>query len=151
MKLPPSVRRRFQEFGSAGGRERARRLEPESRRGIARNAALKRWTRARFGASTFSELGLPGADLIDKGLLDAAEEVETVESLLIAIAAPRLRREGVPVPRLDVPDPELRCSRALEERHGDLAHARYNALLGQMTSFADACHLARRPEARHAT
>jgi hypothetical protein len=31
----------------------------------------------------------------------------------------------------------------LEERHGELAHARYVALLEEIRSFADACPLAR--------
>ena len=151
MDLTPEVRKQFQEFGRAGGLKRARRLSPASRRRIARVAAVTRWTRERFGVARFAELGLPGADLVDQGLLDSANEVESVESLLIAIAETRLRREHVPVPILSTADAELRCYRALEERHGELAHFRYNALLRQMTSFADACHLARSGPGAHAT
>lgn len=142
MKLPPSVQRRFEEFGRAGGYERARRLSAAERSRVARVAALARWTRERFGAPRFAHLGLPAADLVDKGLRDAAEDVESVESLLIAMTDTRLRREGVPVPTRAVPDPEIRVYRLLEEEHGDLAHARYNALRRQIVSFADACHLA---------
>lgn len=150
MQLSPKVRKQFEDFGRAGGHERARRLPADSRRRIARVASLARWMRERFGATHFSDLGLPGADVVDKGLLDVASGVESVESLLVAIAETRLRREGVPVPALTLPDAELRCYRALEELHGELAHARYNALLRQMTSFADACHLAHAGKSGHA-
>ncbi|HSH74296.1 MAG TPA: hypothetical protein VLA09_01215 [Longimicrobiales bacterium] len=99
----------------------------------------------------FSALGLPGAEMLDRGLRDAAAEVESVEALLIAIAEPRLRREGVPVPRMELPDPEMRCYRLLEAEHGELAHARYNALRHEVTSFADACHLVRARGTEHAS
>lgn len=144
MKLPDEVRRFFQAAGREGGRERARRLSPSDRRGIARVGAIARWTREHFGASSFAELGLPGGALVDRGLRDTARGVTSVESLLVALAAPRLRREGVSVPEPAEPEPEWRLYRALEEQHRELAHARYNALLAQMTSFANACHLVRR-------
>jgi hypothetical protein len=35
---------------------------------------------------------LPGADLIERGLADLARGVESVESLLVSIGAPRLHR-----------------------------------------------------------
>jgi hypothetical protein len=41
--------------------------------------------------------GLPGGDLTAKGLLDLEQGEETVEALLVCIAAPRLRAAGVPV------------------------------------------------------
>jgi hypothetical protein len=76
--------------------------------------------------------------------------VETVEGLLVAMAATRLRREGVPVPAVTWPDPELRCYRLIEEKHGDMAHARYNALRQQVVSFANSCCTVRRKGAPHA-
>lgn len=79
---------------------------------------------------------------MDAGLADLADDRVSPESLLISIAAPRLRREGVPVgPTLD--DPERTLFGLLQETEGDLAHARYNARLRQMVSFADACRLVR--------
>ncbi len=144
MKMPASVLQQFRDFGKAGGHARAQRLPAATRRQIARLGSVARWTRERFGERHFAELGMPGADLIDKGLRDMAGEVESVEGLLIAIAATRLRREGVPVPAIAWPDPELRCYRQLEEEHGEMAHARYLALLQQVLSFADACHLVRK-------
>lgn len=117
-------------------------MTPGERRAIARRAAAARWIRHRFGAASFEELGLPGGDLIDAGLADLASERTTLESLAVSLAAPRLRREGVPVgPALE--DPERRLFELLARTEGDLAHARYNAYLTRLVSFADACRLIR--------
>ena len=62
-------------------------------------------------------------------------------------AAPRLRREGVPVTNTQ-PDPELRLYRLLSSVAGDLGYARYNAHLRLIVSFADACSVARSEAAR---
>ena len=146
MQLPPSVRRAFQRQGRRGGRERARRLAPDIRRAIARRAAVRRWTRVRFGAPCFAELGLPGGALIDRGLDDLAAERETVASLVVSLAAPRLRREGVPVPSTCFAEADHRLYRALAKTEHALAHARYLAHLRQAASFADACHVVRKPK-----
>jgi hypothetical protein len=45
-------------------------------------------------------------------------------------------------------DPEHRLYDLLAQRDGDLAHARYNAFLRRLVSFADSCRRARLPEAR---
>ncbi len=142
MKLPDDVRERFRRYGRAGGRARAAGLSPDERRAIARRAGAVRWIRRRFGAASFEALGLPGGEVVDVGLADLAAGRETAASLLVSIAAPRLRREGIPVgPGL--PDPEERLYRFLERTDGDLAHARYNAHLRRMVSFADACRVVR--------
>jgi len=112
------------------------------RRAIARRAAGSRWIRERFGAPSFEELGLPGGEEVDAGLADLAYERTTPESLAVSLAAPRLRREGVPVSNV-LDDPERRLYEILSRTEGDLAHARYNAWLRRLVSFADACHLAR--------
>ena len=144
MDLPASIRRAFQAHGREGGLARARSLTAEARGAIARTAASRRWITVRFGAASFERLGLPGATLIDQGLADLGAGRKTAESLLVALAAPRLRREGVPVPVGHVEDPDMRLYRLLEAVHGELAHARYLALLRQAASFADACaHLRR--------
>ena len=117
---------------------------------IARRAAVCRWTRERFGASSFAALGLPGGEIVDAGLADLAADKETPESLLVSLAAPRLRREGVPLARVN-DKPEKRLYGMLSESEGDLAHARYNAYLRQIVSFADACALARIDRNRCAT
>ena len=143
MRLPDEIRERFRKFGRQGGRERAARMSPAEREAVARVAAVTRWTRVRFGDEKFASLGLPGGDMIDRGLADLASMRETPESLVVSLAAPRLRREGVPVPARVLPDPEKSLYRLLSQRDGELAHARYNAYLRQAVSFADACRAVR--------
>jgi len=77
--------------------------------------------------------------MVDDGLSHLAAGKESMESLMVSLAAPRLRREGVPVPRSPFTDAERRLYRLLEQTSGELAHARYLACLRQMSSFADAC------------
>lgn len=142
MDLPPDVLKKFRRHGRKGGRRRAARLSPEQRRAAARRAATARWIGERFGAPSFAATGLPGGELIDAGLAGLADGATTNESLLVSLAAPRLRREGVPVGAVE-PDADRKLYERLEQSEGDLAHARYRALRRQVVSFADACHLAR--------
>jgi len=144
MKLPAEVREQFRRYGREGGRTRAARIGASERRRIARQAASTRWIRSRFGVSRFSDLALPGAEIVDLGLADLAAERTTPESLIVSLAEPRLRREGVPISGAE-PDPERRLYERLVETEGDLAHARYTAHLRQIASFADACRLLRTP------
>jgi hypothetical protein len=139
MKLPPAVRQRFREHGRQGGRKRAASLSPESRRSIARLAAIRRWIQRRFGAPTFASLGLPGGEAIDSGLIALTAGRESVESLMVSLAAPRLRREGVPLPQTVLDRADIRLYRRLERTDGELAHTRYLACLRLLKSFADAC------------
>jgi hypothetical protein len=118
-------------------------MSPEARSAVARRAAVRRWIRARFGAPSFRALGFPGGEDIDSGLDALAAGEESVESLLVSLAAPRLRREGVPVPRNVRADADTRLYRLLERTGGNLAHARYLAYLRRAASFADACANAR--------
>jgi hypothetical protein len=108
--------------------------------------------RERFGAPAFEEVGLPGGNMIDQGLEDLANERETPESLMVALAAPRLAREGVPIPRTPrISDADHRLYRLLEHQDGDLAHARYLARLRLLESFADACRAFRERRGRDAS
>jgi hypothetical protein len=143
MKLPSAIRERFRAYGREGGYTRAARMRPDARRLVARRAAMRRWTRTRFGAAGFVAAGLPGGEIIDAGLDALAADEESIESLLVSLAAPRLRREGVPLPANVFADADTRLYRLLERRDGDLAHARYLAYLRQAESFADACAGAR--------
>jgi hypothetical protein len=139
MKLPVEVREQFRRYGRAGGRARAARMSTDARKGVARRAAIARWVRKRFGASSFEDMGLPGGEIVDAGLADLADGRVSAESLAVSVAMPRLEREGVPRTPTQS-DPEDRLYRLLSRRSGDLAHARYNAYLRQMSSFANACH-----------
>lgn len=79
---------------------------------------------------------------MDAGLDDLTAGKESLESLAVSLAAPRLRREGVPV-GATLDDPERKLYVALEAADPDLAHARYGAWLRRLVSFADACYSAR--------
>lgn len=83
---------------------------------------------------------VPGAELVERGLRDLGQRVETVESLLVSIGAPGLRTLGLIVPD-PFAEPELRLYRLLAARYGAGAHSRYNALLRRLVSFqrASAC------------
>jgi hypothetical protein len=82
--------------------------------------------------------GLPGAELVGPGLRDLAAGRETVPALLVAIAATRLRRLGLPVAEHAFDEAELRLYRALRREQPDGAYERYNALRRRLVSFARA-------------
>ena len=142
MRLPEEIRLAFVRHGRRGGKTRAARMNPAARRAVARRAATTRWIGKRFGNASFEALGLPGGDIVDTGLSHLAAGIESPQSLAVSLAAPRLRREGVPVGDA-LPDAEERLYALLSHTQGDLAHARYLAWMEQMASFADACRLRR--------
>ena len=80
---------------------------------------------------------LPGADLIEQGLADVADQRETIASLLVQIGSPRLGRCEVivPVSPADALGADRRLYRLLAAQHGNEAHSRYNALIRQLVSF----------------
>jgi len=84
---------------------------------------------------------LPGAGLVECGLRDLEQGVESVESLLVSIGGPRLRRLGYALPATFA-TPEHRLYELLRARHGDAAHARYNALVRRLVSFERAARIA---------
>jgi len=78
--------------------------------------------------------GLPGGELVASGLLDLAQGLETPASLLVQIAASRLRCAGLLVPEPEsVGEAELRLYALLCEREAD-PYGRYNALLRELVS-----------------
>jgi hypothetical protein len=85
---------------------------------------------------------LPGADLIERGLDDLVGGVESIEALVVAIGAPRLRALGVAVPAAGA-NPEHRLYRLLAASEPDDAHARYNALIRRLVSYERALECAR--------
>ena len=143
MKLPRSIREQFRRHGRNGGHARASRMSPSARRSVAQHAATRRWIRVRFVADRFETLGLPGGEIVDAGLSALTRGEETMQSLLVSLAAPRLKREGVPLPREVFKDADVRLYRLLERDDAGLAHSRYLACLRQAESFANACARAR--------
>ena len=85
--------------------------------------------------------GLPGADLVERGIADLAQGVESIESLLVSIGAPRLEQLGF---RLAPPLPsaEHRLYKLLATENSDAAHSRYNSLIRRLVSFERAAECA---------
>ena len=82
---------------------------------------------------------LPGADLIQRGLDDVAAGNETVEALLVEIAAPRLRQLGLRVPdAFSGGDAEIRLYARLGQNGALDPYGAYNALLRRLSSFVRA-------------
>jgi hypothetical protein len=85
---------------------------------------------------------LPGEDLVQRGLDDLAAGVESVESLLVSIGAPRLMGLGVAVEN-PFPSPEHRLYALLSAEESTSAHSRYNALIRRLVSYERAAECAR--------
>jgi hypothetical protein len=81
---------------------------------------------------------LPGADLVEAGIGDLAANRESEASLVVAMAAPRLRRLGLAVPDGGGERPSHRLYELLSEQDQGAAHSRYNALLARVASFSRA-------------
>ena len=75
---------------------------------------------------------LPGAELIEAGLIDLREHRETVAALLVAIGAPRLRRLGFELPTTLPEDPEHRYCMSSRRKMSRIPRIRVT-----MLSFAD--------------
>lgn len=81
---------------------------------------------------------LPGHELVSAGIEDLAAGRESEASLLVAMAAPRLRAIGIEVPDGGGEQPSHRLYELLSQREEGGAHSRYNALVGRIVSFARA-------------
>lgn len=84
---------------------------------------------------------LPGADLVERGIADLEQGLESLASLLVSIGAQRLIGLGVPV-RSPLSSPEHRLYLLLAEREGDGAHSAYNALVRRLVRFERAAECA---------
>jgi hypothetical protein len=85
---------------------------------------------------------LPGDQSVKQGIRDLEHGIESPESLLVSIGAPRLRRLGVNVSQ-PFESPEHRLYELLRAEHGDSAHSRYNALIRRLVSYERAVEVAR--------
>ena len=72
-----------------------------------------------------------------RGIADGAATTYSVEALLLLVGAPRLRENGIHLPRVPgSPDePELALYAAIAAEHPRDAHSRYNALIRRLVSF----------------
>jgi hypothetical protein len=85
---------------------------------------------------------LPGADLVQKGVHDLANSVESAEALLVSIGAYRLKHVGIELAS-PLSSPEHRLYELLRAEDADGAHSRYNALIRRLVSFERAAECAR--------
>jgi hypothetical protein len=82
---------------------------------------------------------LPGEALVQQGLADLGQHRTTDASLLLLIAAPRLRALGLQIPPAPVAQSfEHALYERLEERLGTAAHSYYNSLIRLIVSYARA-------------
>jgi hypothetical protein len=82
--------------------------------------------------------GLPGEDLILKGLADLTEGRKSIETCLVRIAANHLSRAGMLPPGGLSPENAELDLYAFLAPFGDNAHSKYNALIRQLISFEQA-------------
>jgi hypothetical protein len=82
---------------------------------------------------------LPGEELVEEGLADLAENRMSEAALLVLVASPRLKRLGLKIPVVDLPQPwEHRLYELLEDRLGTGAHSHYNSLIRRIVSYSQA-------------
>ena len=82
-------------------------------------------------------VSFPGHELVSAGLADLRAGRESESSLLVSMAAPRLRALGFNVPEGGGERPSHRLYELLSETDAG-AHSRYNALVARIVSFARA-------------
>ncbi len=141
MVASAEVRKFLAKAGRKGGASRARRLESNARCAQARHAAIARWMKKRFGSGSAEEMGLPGWEIFDAGMKDLVEgKTSGVSALAVAEVRPRLRFLGVPVPSVadSIVNAREKLYRAVEDREGDMAHARFAAILERLDGLCDA-------------
>lgn len=139
--IKPEVRRFLSRIGRMGGLSRARDRSQSELDSTARRGAVSRWIRQRFGVGSFEDLGLPGWEIVDKGLFDlAAGKTDSIDALAVAEVQPRLRYLGVPVPRTTetIIEARKKLYRIVEVQNGEMAHERFSAILQRVDSFCDA-------------
>ena len=83
---------------------------------------------------------LPGGEILTKGLTDLANNVRSVEGLLVLVAAPRLSHSGIQIPLSEassgLPEHELYQQLCIE--HGPEAYRHYRSLLRRLVSLESA-------------
>ncbi len=80
--------------------------------------------------------GLPGAELVTKGLKDIEEGVVSEFSLLLQVAAPRLKGLGIEVQHLSSLSEEPFEHQLYDFVQNNGGHSYYNSLIRRIVSFA---------------
>jgi hypothetical protein len=83
---------------------------------------------------------LPGGEILTAGLRDLHAGIRSVDALLVLVAAPRLARCGIRVPRLDPSStlPEHDLFELLSVEHGPEAYRYYRSLIRRLVSLEQA-------------
>ena len=83
---------------------------------------------------------LPGGEILRDGLRDLQSGIRSINALLVLVAAPRLRRCGVPVPQVTGPPvlPEHDLFHLLAVEHGPEAYRFYRSLMRRLVSLEQA-------------
>jgi hypothetical protein len=83
---------------------------------------------------------LPGGEFLKPGLEDLHDGVRSINALLVLVAAPRLTRCGIPVPRQNPHPalPEHDLFQALLVEHGPEAIRLYRSLMRRLVSLEGA-------------
>lgn len=133
------------ELEQFGAEERERAASPPEVRGAAAPATQSGEVASAASPRlrTHEQLGaLPGYEWIRDGVADLRGGRVTVASLLVSMAADRLRLVGLDVPPA-LEQPERRLYDLLHAEDQDSAHGRYNALARRLVSFCQAAECAR--------
>lgn len=87
---------------------------------------------------------LPGAEIVLPGIADVKAGRMSANALAVQSASSRLQEIGLDARSSEGEIPAAhRLYQQLYEELGDGAHSRYNAILGRVTSFAQAAERAR--------
>lgn len=87
---------------------------------------------------------LPGAEIVLPGIADVKAGRMSTNALAVQLAASRLQGVGLEARGSEGEVPAAhRLYQQLYDELGDGAHSRYNAILGRVTSFAQAAERAR--------
>jgi len=132
--MDPEVRKYLSAIGQRGGRKSRRVLDSETARAMVRVREARRAHRRNYGR-------YPGGDLVERGLKDLEAGHESIDSLLVSIGAPRLRRLGFDIER-PFSSAEHRLYDLLAQEAPGRAHSRYNALIRRLVSFERALECA---------
>ncbi len=87
---------------------------------------------------------LPGGEILKDGLRDLESGIRSVSALLVLVAAPRLARCGIQIPRAVFPTslPEHELYDLLVAEHGPEAYRLYRSLLRRLVSLENALDIA---------
>ncbi len=94
--------------------------------------------------------GLPGYDLVSRGITDLRSGQESIPAFLVGLATGRLTELGIEVPPPWFDDAPDRLYVAVEAAVGDeAAHSHYNALRRRLVSFIHAAAVVQRAGGRN--